>query len=109
LSQEHGLMFFFRSDCHYCHQMAITLKQLSQRLEIEVLPVSLDGSSLADFQNAQIDTGQAKILGIERVPALFIASRKTKGIAPIGYGLISQAEVIERIFVLTNTKPGETF
>ena len=43
------------------------------------------------------------------VPALFIASRKTKDIAPVGYGVMSQTEIINRIFLLTNTKPGETF
>ncbi|MDT1832839.1 conjugal transfer protein TraF, partial [Acinetobacter baumannii] len=30
LSKEQGLIFFFRSDCPYCHQMAPILKQLSQ-------------------------------------------------------------------------------
>lgn len=109
LAKEHGLMFFFRSDCPYCHKMAPTLKQFGQRYGIEILPVSLDGKGLPDFPNPKVNHGQAKALGVERVPALFIASRKTKEIAPIGFGVMSQAEIIDRIFVLTNTQPGETF
>jgi conjugal transfer pilus assembly protein TraF len=109
LGQEHGLMFFFRSDCPYCHKMAPTLKQLAQKFGIEILPVSLDGPGLPDFPNPKVNAGQAKALRVERVPALFIASRKTKDIAPVGYGVMSQAEIINRIFLLTNTKPGETF
>ncbi|MCC7005672.1 MAG: conjugal transfer protein TraF [Ottowia sp.] len=109
LAKEHGLMFFFRSDCAYCHKMAPTLKQLGKQFGIEILPVSLDGPGLPDFPNPKINTGQAKALRVERVPALFIASRKTKDIAPVGYGVMSQTEIINRIFLLTNTKPGETF
>lgn len=109
LAKEHGLMFFFRSDCPYCHKMAPTLKQFGQRYGIEILPVSLDGKGLPDFPSPKVNHGQAKALGVERVPALFIASRKTKEIAPIGFGVMSQAEIIDRIFVLTNTQPGETF
>lgn len=109
LAKEHGLMFFFRSDCPYCHKMAPTLKQFGQRYGIEILPVSLDGKGLPDFPSPKINRGHAKALGVGRVPALFIASRKTKEIAPIGFGVMSQAEIIDRIFVLTNTQPGETF
>lgn len=109
LAREHGLMFFFRSDCPYCHQLAPTLKMLSRQYGIEILPVSLDGKGLPDYPNPKQNTGQAKSLGVQRVPAVFIASRKTGEMAPVGYGVMSEAEIINRIFVLTGTKPGETF
>lgn len=109
LAKEHGLMFFFRSDCPFCHQLAPTLKNLSRQYGIEILPVSLDGGGLPDFPRPKANSGQAASLGIQRVPAVFIASRKTGDMAPIGYGVMSMSEIINRIFVLTNTKPGETF
>ncbi|MFY0080245.1 conjugal transfer protein TraF, partial [Acinetobacter baumannii] len=45
----------------------------------------------------------------DKVPATFIASKKTKEHAPIGFGVMSLNEVIERIWILTNTKPGQDF
>jgi thiol-disulfide isomerase/thioredoxin len=44
IAREHGLIFFFRSDCPYCHQYAPTLKLLSEMYGIEVLGVSIDGA-----------------------------------------------------------------
>jgi conjugal transfer pilus assembly protein TraF len=102
-------MFFFRSDCPYCHQLAPALKMLSRQYGIEILPVSLDGGGLPEFPNPRANTGQAKALGVQRVPAVFIASRKTGDMAPIGYGVMSVSEIMSRIFVLTSTKPGDNF
>lgn len=109
LAKEHGLLFFFRSDCPYCHQLAPTLKQLSRLYGIDILPVSMDGRGLPDFPNPSVDQGQSRALKITAVPALFIGSKKTADVAPIGFGLLSQAEIVNRIFVLTNTKPGDNF
>lgn len=109
LAKEHGIMFFFRSDCPFCHQLAPILKKMSRVYGIEILPVSVDGGGLPDYPRPMVNKGQAESLGIRTVPALYIASRKTGDMAPIGYGLLSESEIISRIFVLTNTKPGETF
>ncbi|HFF4782908.1 TPA: conjugal transfer protein TraF, partial [Acinetobacter baumannii] len=106
LSKEQGLIFFFRSDCPYCHQMAPILKQLSQMYGFEVLGVSVDGAGLPDFPNPVDGRAVVQKWGIEKVPATFIASKKTKDHAPIGFGVMSLNEVIERIWVLTNTQPG---
>jgi hypothetical protein len=40
------------------------------------------------------------------VPALFLVG-KDKTIQPISYGVIAQNELVERIHVLTQTKPGD--
>lgn len=109
LSKEHGLIFFFRSDCPYCHQMAPTLKLLSEMYGIEVLGVSIDGGGLPDFPNPRDGRAVAQQWGIEKVPATFIASKKTGEHAPVGFGVMSLQEVIERIWTLTNTAPGQDF
>jgi conjugal transfer pilus assembly protein TraF len=109
IAKEHGLIFFFRSDCPYCHQYAPTLKMLSETYGIEVLAVSIDGAGLPDFPNFRDGRAVAQQWGIEKVPATFIASKKTGEHAPIGFGVMSLQEVIERIWVLTNTTPGQEF
>lgn len=109
LAREHGLIFFFRSDCPYCHAMAPVLKMLSAKYGLEVLPVSVDGRGLPDFPDPKDGRSQAAAWGVERVPALFIGSKQTGDHAPLGFGAMALTEIIDRIFVLTGTKPGENF
>lgn len=109
LAKEHGLIFFFRSDCPYCHAMAPTLRMLSEKYGIEVLGVTIDGGTLPEFPNARDGRQQATAWGVERVPALFIGSKVTGDRAPIGFGMMAFTEIVNRIFVLTGTKPGDNF
>ncbi|MFA7293765.1 MAG: conjugal transfer protein TraF [Rhodocyclaceae bacterium] len=110
LAQVHGLIFFFRSDCPYCHAMAPTLKLLSERFGIEVLPVSVDGPGLLpEYPNPTDGRGQAAAWGVERVPALFIGSKFTGDHAAVGFGQMALTEIVDRIFVLTGTVPGQNF
>jgi conjugal transfer pilus assembly protein TraF len=109
LSKHHGLIFFFRSDCTYCHTMSSTLRVISERFGMEVLPVSIDGQGMPQYPNFVDGRGIAAQWGVEVVPAVFIASKDTKEHAPIGFGVMSFSELTDRIFVLTNTKVGDNF
>lgn len=109
IAQEHGLIFFFRSDCPYCHRMAPTLRMFANRYGIDVLGVSVDGGGLPDFPQPADGRSVAEAWGIDRVPALFIGSKKNGDHAPIGFGIMSVTEIVERLFVLTATEPGQTF
>lgn len=109
LAQGNGIFFFFKSTCPYCHQMASTLKMLQKQYGIEIFPVSLDGIGLPDFPNPKVDQRAAAALGVTVVPALFLGSKSNGSIAPIGYGTISLTEIVERIYVLTKTQPGQDF
>lgn len=109
LAQGNGIFFFFKSTCPYCHQMAPMLKLLQKQYGIEIFPISLDGGGLPDFPNPKVDQGAATSLGVTVVPALFLGSKSTGSISPIGYGTISLTEIVERIHVLTKTKPGQDF
>lgn len=110
LSQKHGLIFFFRSDCPYCHAMAPTLKMLSEKYGMEVLAVSVDGRPLLPhFPKFTDGREKAMAWGFERVPALFIGSKETGDHAPIGFGQMAFTDIVDRIFVLTGTKPGQNF
>lgn len=109
LARDHGLIFFFRSDCPYCHAMAPVLKMLEKKYGMEVLGVSVDGGGLPEFPTPRDGRQQAVNWGIERVPALFIGSRQTGDKAAIGFGAMSLSEIVNRIFILTGTQPGENF
>lgn len=107
LAKSHGLFFFFKSDCPYCHKLAPILKIFQARHGMEIFPVSLNAGGLPDFPVFETDRGIARSFGVEKVPALFLADKTTGDVRPISFGIISLGELEERIYVLTQTKPGE--
>lgn len=109
IKKDWGLFFFFRSDCPYCHRMAPSLKMLTDMYGIAVFPVSVDGQGLPEYPNPQRDNGMAAQLGITQVPMLVLGNVKDRRLIPLGSGVISIQDVIERIYVLTRTKPGELY
>ena len=113
LSKTHGIVFFFRSDCEFCHMQAPIVRMLKDQYQIEVLPVSLDGRGIKEFPQVRPDNGISMVLsrgrGIDTVPAMFLVSRDKKEIVPLGAGVLAMDEMVERIRVLYATKPGDDF
>lgn len=110
--RSHGLYFFLRGDCPYCHQLAPVLKYLESAYGVEVFPVSLDGGGLPGYPAPRPDNGIARLLGVSTVPALYLMPRDdVAGHAPIplGQGMLSADEIVQRIHVLTRTRPGDSF
>ncbi len=61
---------------------------------------------------ARIQTGLsqrelAKKLGVEAVPLFILENAKTGKMVIIGSGVLSLQDFVERIYVLTQTKPGD--
>lgn len=113
LSKTYGILFFYRSDCPYCHKQAPTLLELQKRHGLETLAISIDGGPMEGFPDAKPDNGIAKLVtngqGIATVPALYLVSNDKKTVVPIGTGILALEEIIDRIYVLTQTKPGSSF
>jgi conjugal transfer pilus assembly protein TraF len=109
IKKEWGVFFFFKSDCPYCHRMAPSLKMLTDMYGMTVFPVSVDGQGLPEYPNPQRDNGMAARLGITQVPMLVLGNIKDRRLIPIGSGVISIQDVIERIYILTSTRPGDLY
>lgn len=109
IKKEWGIFFFFRSDCPFCHRMAPTLRFLSDAYGLTVFPVSIDGRGIPEYPNPQPDNGLAERLSVKSVPMLVLGNPKTKQLIPLGSGVISAQEVIERIYILTSTRPGDLY
>lgn len=109
LAREWGLFFFFRSDCPYCHRLAPTLKWLSEQYGIAVFPISLDGGGLPEFPGPVRDNGMAAALGVSVVPLVVLGNVRDRRLLPIGSGVLSAQEIVERIHILTQTRPGERY
>lgn len=109
IAKTHGLFFFFKGSCPYCHTFGPILRRFSEMHGIEVLPVSLDGGTLPDFPQARTDTRVATELGVETVPSLFLVDPRRRNVVPVGAGVMSVDELAERIYVLTQTEPGKDY
>ncbi|MDX9943303.1 MAG: conjugal transfer protein TraF [Azonexus sp.] len=102
LANTHVFYYFFRSDCPYCAAFGPVLSAFSIASGIEVFPVSLDGQGTADFPNAAADNGMAAALGVTTVPALFIADPVAGKIMPVGYGVMNEADLAQRIVAIAD-------
>ena len=97
LARTHVLFFFFRSDCPYCHAFAPTLEAFQARHGIKVVAISVDGGPIPGFADARRDNGIATTLRVSQVPAVYLAQPFTGKITPIGFGVLSEAQLVERI------------
>ena len=74
-----------------------------------MFPVSLDGGGLPDYPRPAKDNGMAGALGVSVVPLVVLGNVKDRRLLPIGSGVLSAQEIVERIYILTQTKPGELY
>lgn len=100
LSNEYGLFFFFKGDCPYCHTFAPVVRGFAEVYGWEVLPISIDGSTVEEFPHPQMDNGIVERLGIQNVPALIAIHPQTKKMIPLAYGVASLEEIERRVEAL---------
>ena len=102
LGKDHVLFFFYRSDCPYCHAFAPVLEAFQGRHGIQVVAISIDGGPMPGFPSARRDNGIATALQVSQVPAVFLAQPFTGQITPIGFGVLSESQLLERISIISS-------
>lgn len=105
--RDHGLFFFYRSDCAYCHHFAPILARFTHENGITLIPISLDGRIIPIFPQSRIDNGQSKAFNVKYWPALFAINPRTNRAIPIAYGLLSESELEQRILDVAETYRSE--
>lgn len=106
----HGLMFFFSSQCPHCHSFAPALRKYADMNQAEVLALSFDNKPLPSFEKFLPATKDFVSIAFGNnpinYPALFVINPKTRAIYPVSSGSFSEAElqnmmdgVIEKIKV----------
>ncbi len=99
LAKRAGLFFFYKSTCLYCERQAQYLKEFSDTYGFQVKAVSLDGGVYPDFPDALMDNGISVRLGIESVPAIFLAFPDEKRFERLSAGIVTFAELKERVLL----------
>ena len=91
--------------------MTPVLKYIAAKYGLHIQAVSVDGGPNPDFPDAVVDKGQGARMGLtaKAVPALVLFDTQTRKPIPIGHGLLSADEIMERVFVLTRLPPGTDY
>lgn len=97
LSEENGLLFFFRSDCPYCHRFAPVLKRFSEQYGFTVIPVSLDGGPLPEYPYPKTNYDMGRKLNVEVVPALFMVNPDSNSVSTVGYGYADWSKLLTKV------------
>jgi conjugal transfer pilus assembly protein TraF len=98
VARQAGILFFFRSDCPYCHIQAPLLAVLEKRFGFKVYAVSLDGRPMPGelYLDFHADHGQARLLGVASTPAMYLMKPPDE-LLPLSQGALSLDELTGRI------------
>ena len=97
VAKESGIIFFFRSDCPYCHRFAPIMKIFASAYGFDVIPVSLDGGGLPEYPNPQKNVDMGRKLNVSTVPAVFLVNPSKNIVSTVGFGFVDFAELQHRV------------
>jgi conjugal transfer pilus assembly protein TraF len=100
-AEDYGLIFFFRSDCKYCHAFAEILKVFAETYDFSVEAISMDGGEVAGFASKRDDNLVSK-LEIKTAPALMAYSPSKGNIFPVAHGFMSLDELQKNALFVIN-------
>ncbi len=111
LGERYGLIYLGHAGCAGCKVFGPLLRAFSLRHGLDVLAVSLTGEALEGWPEAVPDNGRAARFGLGNapVPALVLFDVQTKKVVPVGFGVLAEDEMAERIFALTALEPGHDY
>ena len=111
LGERYGLIYLGHAGCAGCKVFGPLLRAFAKRHGLDVLAVSLTGEALEGWPEAVADNGRAARLGLGSapVPALVLFDSAAKRVLPVGFGVMAEDEMAERIFALTALEPGHDY
>ena len=111
LGDRYGLIYLGHAGCAGCRVFGPLLRAFASRHGLDVLAVSLTGEALEGWPEAVADNGRAARLGLgdTPVPALVLFDTATKRTLPVGFGVMAEDEMAERIFALTALETGHDY
>ena len=111
LGERYGLIYLGHAGCAGCKVFGPLLRAFATRHGLDVLAVSMSGEALEGWPEAVPDNGRAARLGLAGtpVPAVVLFDTHTKRVLPVGFGVMAEDQLAERIFTLTALEPGRDY
>ena len=94
-----------------CKVFGPLLRAFALRHGLDVLAVSMTGEALEGWPEAVPDDGRAARLGLAGVPlpAVVLFDSGSRQVLPVGFGVLAEDQLAERIFVLTARETGRDY
>ena len=111
LGERYGLIYLGHGACAACRVFGPLLRAFSLRHGLDVLAVSMGGGPLEGWPEAVPDGGRAARLGLDGgpLPAVALFDTETRQVLPVGFGVLAEDQLAERIFVLTALEVGRDY
>ena len=111
LGERYGLIYLGDPACAGCRVFGPLLRAFALRHRLDVLAVSMSGEALEGWPEAVPDDGRAERLGLagSPLPAVVLFDAATQEVLPIGFGVLAEDQLAERIFALTSLEPGHDY
>lgn len=102
IKEEGGMLVFFtKSDCHFCHAMAISMQRIARDTGIPVRNAALDATCLPAFKEGclagEAVQGPAIALQVTTVPSVFLYVAPNTWLR-VATGIVSEDTIRSRIF-----------
>ena len=111
LGERYGLIYLGESGCGGCRVFGPLLRAFAMRHGLDVLAVSLGGGPLEGWPEAVPDHGRAGRLGLggAPLPAVVLFDTMTKQVLPVGFGVLAEDQLAERIFLTVSREVGSDY
>ncbi len=111
LSERYGLIYLGDPACAACRVAGPLLRAFALRHGLDVLAVSMTGEALEGWPKAVPDQGQTEKLGLAGfpLPAVVLFDTATEQVLPVGFGVLAEDELAERIYALTALEVGRDY
>ena len=111
LGERYGLIYLGHAGCGGCKVFGPLLRAFALRHGLDVLAVSMTGEALEGWPEAVPDDGRAARLGLAGVPlpAVVLFDSGSRQVLPVGFGVLAEDQLAERIFVLTARETGRDY
>lgn len=102
MNDHYAMVFFFRSDCGYCHAFAPKLKQFTDNHHLSTYAFTLDGQSLPQYPVPIPATPDISQMFFENprsitVPATFLINVNTRKFVKVSIGDVSYAQLQQSV------------
>lgn len=104
INRRYGIFFVYSTKCKYCIKYSEILYDFKQRYNIEIRGISTDGNFFPNWENVSfVNRGQLEQLGVNysATPLTILFDMEQNTVIPVGYGLMTQDEIMERIYKIT--------
>jgi type-F conjugative transfer system pilin assembly thiol-disulfide isomerase TrbB len=102
IQDQYALVFFYRSDCPYCHKFASKFKTFAEREQLQTYVFSLDNRPIADYPVPIPATPEISQLFFENpknitVPATFLINVNSRKFVKVSIGNVTYSELEQSV------------